>query len=109
MKAETILKKLKTHTAKWTDDCQGKKDFDGEVLSISSRFYPPSYSRDGQTFSAMSSLNLYGTDDSYAEVVRGDFKGATEEEVKAKVENWASAQWNRAVRALAAEFDHQAE
>lgn len=26
--------------AMWTDDCQGKKDFDGPLISISTRYYP---------------------------------------------------------------------
>lgn len=26
--------------AVWTDDCQGKKDFDGRLVSISTRFWP---------------------------------------------------------------------
>ena len=26
--------------AMWTDDCQGKKDFDGPLLSVSTRYWP---------------------------------------------------------------------
>ena len=26
--------------AEWTDDCQGKKDYDGPLLSISTRYWP---------------------------------------------------------------------
>jgi hypothetical protein len=26
--------------AKWTDDCQGKKDYDGDIVSISTRYWP---------------------------------------------------------------------
>lgn len=26
--------------AKWTPDCQGKKDYDGQILSISTRYWP---------------------------------------------------------------------
>ena len=26
--------------AKWTDDCQGKKDYDGKILCLSTRYWP---------------------------------------------------------------------
>ena len=26
--------------AMWTDDCQGKKDYDGNMVSISTRYWP---------------------------------------------------------------------
>ena len=29
--------------AEWTDDCQGKKDYDGDVLAITTRCWPASY------------------------------------------------------------------
>jgi hypothetical protein len=29
-----------TPYAMWTDDCQGKKDFDGPIISISTRYWP---------------------------------------------------------------------
>ena len=33
--------------ARWTDDCQGKKDFDGRLLSYSTRYWPASYRGSG--------------------------------------------------------------
>lgn len=29
-----------THSCKWTNDCQGKKDYDGEFVSVSTRYWP---------------------------------------------------------------------
>lgn len=30
----------RTPYAMWTDDCQGKKDFDGPIISLSTRYWP---------------------------------------------------------------------
>ena len=34
---------------KWTLDCQQKFSFDGQIISIDSRFYPPNYNCDWET------------------------------------------------------------
>ncbi len=37
----------KENDAKWSWDCNFKLDFDGDVVSFISRFYPPHYHSDG--------------------------------------------------------------
>jgi hypothetical protein len=99
--------------ARWTDDCQGKKDYDGRLLSISAHYWPgvegqrdfntydaPTsqfsilpYGRDGRP-SAKATIHLdHGEPDEYG---YGDylvwreqeFVADTEAEVKAMVEAW---------------------
>jgi hypothetical protein len=111
--------------AEWTDDCQGKKDYDGDILSISTRYWPRGggffvlrNAGDGVAFeendarpyikpSATSSLMLtYHKDGGgdYVDLTEQSFEGETFEEVAAQVEVWAQEQMDRAVRALRAEF-----
>lgn len=90
----------------WTDDCQGKKDFDGDILSLSTRYWPrgggfhASFIVPGQPVvwegnearpeikpSAHSSILLLGK-----ELVSKEFEAETEAEVKQQVEDWARAQ-----------------
>lgn len=40
---EKVNEKKDTHEPKWSWDCSFKLDFDGPLLAISSRFYPPNY------------------------------------------------------------------
>lgn len=99
---------------RWTPDCQGKWDYDGPVVRVSSRYWPRgggfhSFSREAGWQgnearpelrpSASSSILLFGE-----EVVESStFEGETEAEVKAQVEAWVEAQVERiatAVRAL---------
>jgi hypothetical protein len=94
---------LKSHPAQWTNDCQGKKDFDGELVTLSTRYWPGSYSRDGQP-SARASIHLQGADDEYVELRSEEFSAPTEAEVKEQVERWAKFQWKRLVRVMVAEF-----
>lgn len=124
---ETAEQRLKLD-ARWTDDCQGKKDYDGEILSISTRYWP----RGGgfQTFdSRKPELGLQGNDARpdvkpsansslmvrYKDPDGGDlgddltlaemyFEADTEQEVKAQVEAWAQVQMDRAVAVLRKEF-----
>lgn len=109
--------------ARWTDDCQGKKDYDGRILSISSRYWPPrgGYSiinrgPDGTTIedgpgpgyhSATSSLCIWdeeSEDGCHLDLATADYKGQTLEEVQGKVEAWAQEQMNKAVGALRVAF-----
>lgn len=108
--------------AKWTDDCQGKKDYDGEILSISTRYWPRGggfhvFDRDNPKRgfqgnearpqirpSAQSQLVIYHAESGYLTLVEQEFEAETQEEVQAQVEAWAQAQMDRAVAALQREF-----
>ena len=111
---------MKKIAAKWTPDCSGKQDFDGRIISISTRYYPRgggfmlmNRTEDGVTIeenedrpeikpSASAAIHLdffkfYDgedePDDDYIELVNADFEADTEEEVKAQVERWAQEQF----------------
>lgn len=107
-------------TAEWTDDCQGKKDYDGNILSISTRYWPANggfhiFDRDHPELgfrpneimgkpSAKSSLVInYGEED-YFTLAKAEFEADTEEAVKAAVEEWAQGQMDKAVAVLTAAF-----
>lgn len=106
--------------AEWTDDCCGKKDYDGEVLSVSTRYWPRGGSAlmldtarpdlglhhvdDGSRPSAKSSLLLYGDGD-YMTLTEHEFEADTFEEVAALVEAWAQEQMDKAEAALRAAFE----
>lgn len=114
MKTETAIRKLKSHEAKWTDDCSGKKDFDGELLSLSTRYWPrgggyfimrsPGAEFEGNETrpeikpSAKASILLRG--DSNITLASQEFEAETEDEVKALVEAWAQKEWKRLVGVL---------
>ncbi len=86
----------------WTDDCQGKKDFDADVLSVSTRYWPrgggftiinppgvPYETNADRSIlpSAVSHISLCG------EVIAEKyFEGDSEAEVKWSVEMWVKTQ-----------------
>jgi hypothetical protein len=84
--------------AEWTNDCQGKKDFDGEIVTLSTRYWPR-----GGGFglmvrnepSAKSSILLDGEC-----VTSEEFDGETFEDVAAQVEAWAKEQHAKIVAAI---------
>lgn len=95
---------------KWTNDCQGKKDYDGELVYVSTRYWPrgggfhildekgfrPSIeTRPDLRPSAHSSIMLNTTEDYDDQPILAerDFEGDTEEEVKAAVEAWVAEQF----------------
>lgn len=99
--------------AEWTHDCQGKQDFDADLVRLSSRFYPR-----GGGFSELSGgkwienadrpsipprarATIYLQD---RELASASFEGADEAEVEAKVEAWAREQFNAIVGAMTAIF-----
>ena len=115
-----------TCVAEWDDDCCGKKDYDGPVCSVSTRYWP----RGGGHFivhatpgreakiegnearpevkpSATSHLLInFQEDDGLGGVlIEKDFEAETFEEVKAQVEAWSQEQMDRAVAALRREFN----
>lgn len=86
--------------ALWTDDCQGKKDYDGPLLRLSTRYWPGNYRSDGQP-SARAGIDLcYGPvdregrdDPNYLTVWERQVVAPTEDEVKVQVESWAQGQF----------------
>lgn len=107
--------------ATWTDDCSGKKDFDGEIIAISTRYWPQGggfHIYDGVNFyqntkgsppSAKSSFLLRASPDEDGSdepttLVSKKFEGDSFESVRAQVEEWAEGQYVRIVSALLREF-----
>lgn len=66
----------------WTPDCQGKQDFDFEILTASCRYYPSNYRADGRV-STFISICFGGEP-----MIGTRFVGDTESEVKANSEAW---------------------
>jgi hypothetical protein len=100
--------------AEWTNDCQGKKDFDGEIVSLSTRYWPRgggfglmvrneagvleienNDARPEIKPSAKSSILLDGEC-----VTSEEFDGETFEDVAAQVEAWAKEQHAKIVAAI---------
>ena len=108
--------------AEWTNDCQGKKDYDGDILSISTRYWPRGGSHmifSGNQFisdgsdpqrqseirpSATSSLVLWHGQRDSVDIVKKDFEADTEQEVREQVEKWAQEQMNKVVEILQGYF-----
>lgn len=110
----------------WTDDCQGKKDFDGPLIWISTRYWPGpegggsmlveirpgsdvkiSTLPYGSKPSAHSAIHLrlgpQEQDDGGGDYLiwrEEEFWGDTEDAVKAQVEAWYSEQMNAVVALL---------
>jgi hypothetical protein len=108
--------------AGWTNDCQGKKDYDGDILSISTRYWPRgggfsvvNHSPEGTTIqdndsrpeirpSACCKLIIWNGDDSIV-LAKQNFESETFDEIKSGVELWASIQMEKAVSVLQREFN----
>ena len=109
--------------AMWTHDCQGKQDYDGNLLSISTRYWPGP--EGGGSFTFDSRTGKFGTlpygkqpsahaaihlclgprepDDGGGDSVvwrDASFEAATEAEVKAQVEAWVQARFDEVVMLL---------
>lgn len=104
--------------AEWTDDCQGKKNYDGNIVSISTRYWPrgggfllmtrtPGHAT---TFednddrpeikpSAKSHVTIWHDGDS-TDLATKEFEGDTFEEVESQVESWAQEQFEKVVAAV---------
>lgn len=67
---------------KWTWDCNFKLDFDGSLLRISSRFYPP-HKNAGDWWEGAVLVNFLGE-----ELLRKEFKCTTLNELKVEVEKF---------------------
>lgn len=105
-------------SAKWTDDCQGKKDYDGNIVCISTRYWPrgggfmlfdPNADKKIQDNedrpeikpSAHSSICLVdGGIDENVPLIEKEFEAETEDEVKESVEKWAAEEMKKIVDTL---------
>lgn len=99
--------------AQWEPDCQGKQDFDADLVRLSSRFYPQ-----GGGFSELNAGRWLENKDRPAippsavatislqdrELTSASFEGHTEAEVKAKLESWAREQFSKVASAMSAAF-----
>jgi hypothetical protein len=96
-----------TPAARWTNDCQGKKDYDGRLLDISTRYWPGNYRQDGRP-SAKAAIHInHGEPDEtgnadYTTWREADFTGDTEQDVKRQVEEWVAAQFAEVLRLIGA-------
>lgn len=108
--------------AEWKDDCQGKKDYDANLVRLSSRYWPRgggfhTYDSDTREWcgnesrpeikpSAHASILLGpytgDVDDTGVTLAEAEFEAETEAEVKQQVEQWAQDQFERIVIALRA-------
>ena len=112
----------------WSNDCQGKKDFDGRLLGISCRCWPGPEGQVGfNSFdsstgkfstvpygpkpSANASIHIeHGEPDEpdgygdSTELVSAEFEADTEAEVKSLVEAWVTAKVNEIASVLTAHF-----
>jgi hypothetical protein len=109
--------KERTPCATWTPDCQGKQDYDGRLISISTRYWPRgggmfffSTSEPGKglrqindmaikpSAHAAISLNFGEPDENgfgdYLDIVEQRFEGDTEAEVKVQVERWVKERFD---------------
>jgi hypothetical protein len=116
--------------ARWTPDCQGKWDYDGRLIGISTRYWPcgggfhlsdgtgnfrPSIETHPEIKpAATASIHVYcgetdenGHNSPYAVLAEKEFEADTEQEVKAAVEVWVAEQYDRIVKCLMDEYGHQ--
>ena len=94
--------------ARWTDDAQGKKDYDGDIVSVSTRYWPSrDYRQIGGNLTKPSAqcsiLIRFGEGESKPLIVK-EFEARTFEEIKDQVEAWAQLQMNRVTELLLAGF-----
>lgn len=102
----------------WTPDCQGKQDYDGSLVRVSTRYWPRgggfSVLKDGvfatnadQSIrpSAHSTIYLGET----TKLTEREFEGDTEADVKQQVEKWVSAECDRIVAAMLSAYPPKPE
>lgn len=94
------------NAAQWTDDCQGKKNYDGPMLDISTRYWPGSYQANAHP-SAHAAIVIRIGDSSFPDEPdyktwrEVEFDAPTEPEVRALVEEWVAAQYSDVLELLA--------
>lgn len=70
----------------WLPDCQGKQDFDSDLVALSCRYYPPNYDSQGRHSVSASIIFGEGQDT----VAQHNFHADTEAGAKGKAEQWAA-------------------
>lgn len=87
---------------RWEDDCQGKADYDGPLLSVSSRYWPAKF---GHRHSAHSALVLHhgkpddqGWKGERKIICEREFTGSSKEDVQQQVEEWVDNMSHRVLR-----------
>ena len=102
--------------ARWTDDCCGKRDFDGPIISISTRYWPAGGSAmildeggfrlhdDGGPPHAVSEIVIDNGEDDPEVLVAKSFKDEDPEVVWRQVADWGQEQARRAAVVLRHEF-----
>ena len=101
----------------WRADCQGKRDYDCDIVRLSCRYWPRGggytvfntgtrtiENNEGRPHIPPHACATIIFDDGDETLARADFEGETEEEVKAMVEAWAKDAMSRAVAAVRREF-----
>lgn len=79
--------------AEWSDDCNGKQNYDGPVVSISTRYWPGWKSSDGRP-SAVAAIVLNGARGDHYPIVEYEVSADTPGEVRAAVEAWVAGQYD---------------
>lgn len=119
---EGVIPSLR-HNAEWSNDCCGKKDFDGTAVSISTRYWPAGGSalvldtescdaglkklNDGSRSSAKASLILDTESNPYGflTLVESDYiEGDSFYEVQRKVEDWVQNEFDKLVNILSRHY-----
>lgn len=85
-------------TPQWTQDCNGKEDYDADPVSLDVRYYPPWKDPAGKP-SVLASVYLGGE-----KLIDAELLGESEAEVKALAEKWAADQYARIRRVMVVEF-----
>ena len=105
----------------WQPDCQGKWDYDGRLVSLSSRYWPRgggfhvldpnkgilegNETRTETIPTATASICIGDlAEGPYETIITADFCGDTEAHVKAQVEKWAKEMISRVESAIRREF-----
>lgn len=108
--ATPVLDLLTPHAA-WTPDCGGKQDYDGEIISVSTRYWPASKSSDNRP-SAHAAIHLNTgpvtvhwpgpryDGGNYRVWREHHFTASTETRVKEMVEAWVTTQLHEIVALL---------
>lgn len=123
--SETVLPEVPQLFAEWTDDCQGKKDYDARLVSLSTRYWPRGgsfmvFERTGDHVeqiidesrmrrikpSAHAAIHLNHKDRDgedwadYTILASAEFEAETQEDVQRHVEVWAREQFARIVELM---------
>lgn len=101
---------------RWTDDCQGKKDFDGEIIKVSTRYWPAGggfHLLDSNGFQGNESRpeikpsaksGIFLNDEDETELASREFEGETEDDVMRQVETWVNEHSSRIMKVVLEAF-----